>query len=403
MVLYDICIVGAGLWGSSAARHASKPGRKVCLIGPTEPSQEDRRFCEIFASHYDAARAVRKYQGSHHLRSLMTMRTFKALTELEATAGIKLSGELGHIMFGNNIDSVAVPLAKTEGVLLTAEGVRERYPFLDVSQYGDSAMLFVANAGHANPRMIVRAQQQIAAHQGCDIIEDVVEAVQESLEHGQGEPLLQLLTKKGRRLSAKKVLLCTGAFTQLKNLLPPSKKLDLGIDGTFVVKLEVGESDLEKLRAMPTMTSFTDPEWNCYIIPPVRYPDGKYYLKLGPGYQDQRRLNTLKEVKDWFLSQPDPKLVAKYRDLLLSIVKDFTPVSVQADMCVCTRTRTELPYCDMLSPRLGLAVGGYGYGAMLSDEVGRMAARMIAGEENWSQGIPEEALRARFIQTTCSL
>ena len=37
-VLYDVCVVGAGMIGSAAARHVSKsPGLKVCLIGPKEP------------------------------------------------------------------------------------------------------------------------------------------------------------------------------------------------------------------------------------------------------------------------------------------------------------------------------------------------------------------------------
>ena len=37
-IVYDICVVGAGLVGSATAYHASaKPGLKVCLIGPQEP------------------------------------------------------------------------------------------------------------------------------------------------------------------------------------------------------------------------------------------------------------------------------------------------------------------------------------------------------------------------------
>ena len=36
--VYDLCIVGAGLIGAAAARHASaRAGIKVCLIGPEEP------------------------------------------------------------------------------------------------------------------------------------------------------------------------------------------------------------------------------------------------------------------------------------------------------------------------------------------------------------------------------
>lgn len=38
---YDICVVGAGLWGSAAAYHlAANPEIKVCLIGPNEPSEQ---------------------------------------------------------------------------------------------------------------------------------------------------------------------------------------------------------------------------------------------------------------------------------------------------------------------------------------------------------------------------
>lgn len=37
--IYDLCIVGAGMFGSAAARHASaNVGVKVCLVGPEEPS-----------------------------------------------------------------------------------------------------------------------------------------------------------------------------------------------------------------------------------------------------------------------------------------------------------------------------------------------------------------------------
>ena len=34
--LYDLCVVGAGMIGSAAARHASLRNIKLCLIGPSE-------------------------------------------------------------------------------------------------------------------------------------------------------------------------------------------------------------------------------------------------------------------------------------------------------------------------------------------------------------------------------
>lgn len=36
--MYDLCIVGAGMVGSAAAKYASSDNkRQICLIGPNEP------------------------------------------------------------------------------------------------------------------------------------------------------------------------------------------------------------------------------------------------------------------------------------------------------------------------------------------------------------------------------
>ena len=38
---YDLCIVGAGMTGSAAARWATQhPGLRVCLLGPLEPTEQ---------------------------------------------------------------------------------------------------------------------------------------------------------------------------------------------------------------------------------------------------------------------------------------------------------------------------------------------------------------------------
>ena len=51
-VTYDLCIVGAGMIGSAAARHASaRPDIRVCLIGPTEPKVVISSFIDTFRSN----------------------------------------------------------------------------------------------------------------------------------------------------------------------------------------------------------------------------------------------------------------------------------------------------------------------------------------------------------------
>ena len=49
---FDIIVVGAGMFGSSAAKYLSKlsPGARVALIGPTEP--EDRADTDVSQTFY---------------------------------------------------------------------------------------------------------------------------------------------------------------------------------------------------------------------------------------------------------------------------------------------------------------------------------------------------------------
>ena len=134
---------------------------------------------------------------------------------------MQLYTEVGHIFYGQNVNEELTPVAKDLGILLTASEVRDRYPFIDTSQYGDHAYLFPHDAGYINPRLVVAAQQKVARQQGCDIIDEVVESVVETsnqLENGQ---MMEVITKGGATVLAKRVLLCTGVFTELKALLPP--------------------------------------------------------------------------------------------------------------------------------------------------------------------------------------
>ncbi|GFV43355.1 DAO domain-containing protein [Trichonephila clavipes] len=88
MGTYDLCIIGAGMFGSSAARHAStNPSLRVCLVGPNEPTPAEYKKREIFGSYYDEGRIV---LNAEHRPAIQTLakQSIKAFRELE-----KLSGE----------------------------------------------------------------------------------------------------------------------------------------------------------------------------------------------------------------------------------------------------------------------------------------------------------------------
>jgi hypothetical protein len=59
---------------------------------------------------------------------------------------------------------------------------------------------------------------------------------------------------------------------------------DLSLRSQTIAYLEVDSSEAERLTSMPTMV--TGYNWGpidgTYILPPILYPDGKYYLKVRP-------------------------------------------------------------------------------------------------------------------------
>lgn len=70
-------------------------------------------------------------------------------------------------------------------------------------------------------------------------------------------------------------------------------------------------------------------------------------------------------------------------------------ISYHGDWCVITETPTDRPYIDRIHSQLGVAVGGNGYAAKSSDEIGRLAAAMMM-KNQWDSSIPKEAFQVRF-------
>ena len=61
-------------------------------------------------------------------------------------------------------------------------------------------------------------------------------------------------------------------------------------------------SEAARLSTMPTIvTNYTYGQLDgTYILPPILYPDGKYYLKLGHHDKFEDILTTSEAIKDWY-------------------------------------------------------------------------------------------------------
>ncbi|XP_070542986.1 peroxisomal sarcosine oxidase-like [Ptychodera flava] len=398
--LYDLCIVGAGPMGSAAARHATliNPQLKVCLIGPKEP--EDRLACshDVFGSHYDEGRVVTALIADPIWRELAS-RSINRFRDIEERTGIAFFTQSGHLWIGRKSDPRMENVLKItecmgpQALVLDRTMVSEKYPFLSIRQV-DDVLLQTKSAGFVSPRKLVLAQQAAAHSQGCDIFNDVVDKVHE-VDKSDGSKCMMVATLNGHTYLAKRVLLTPGAFIGFRSLLPVGKELDLTLLKQKLAFIELNENDVRRLTNMPAIAWRVELDKTlCYILPPIKYPNGKYYLKIGRRSAEQ--VKTKEEVVEYLKRDPSKVVADKHiLDLLLQLVKDIKVVSTHGDSCITTHTPNGQVYCDMVTPRLGVATAGQGAGVMVSDEIGNMAARMIISG-SWDYDLPRENFRAKF-------
>jgi len=391
---YEFAIVGAGLFGSAAARHLSTLSDSVVLIGPGEP-QSRRDHQGVFASHYDASRLVRGIDPDL-LWATLAKRSIGRYRTIEKESGIDFYQDIGYMMVtpgGLGEDWFNLPamreVATDLGVSiedLTDDDLNKRYPFLNFTP-GSSAVLQPGNAGFINPRKLKAAQQEIASSQGATIIRDVVTRIRR-----QGSQV-EIATGNGTTLRANRVLVATGAYTNASKLLP--RKLDFLIRAAMIMETEV---DAGTQHSYPTtLYAKTDGEEDFWglLMPPIRYDDGRTILKTMDGYYGPRPLQGYEELGNWNRGNGHEDHHPDLQRALREVFPSLSVRSTEFKPCLITDTPSHFPYIDMLDERIGVAAGGNGKSAKSSDEIGRLAAGMLHSG-NWSSSLPQATFTARF-------
>ena len=135
-------------------------------------------------------------------------------------AGYKFYFPCGWLYFSNDTQDFTLQWLQNEVekvdqsvTVLSNEQLKAKYPFLEVPAL--TTGVFLRKAGYINPRVLHKAQQQIAMKHGCQIIDDVVDSI-----HQEPSGHHILITDSGKQIFTQKVLLATGAFTECRNLLP---------------------------------------------------------------------------------------------------------------------------------------------------------------------------------------
>lgn len=368
-------VVGRGMMGAAAARYLALQGEGVAVIGPDEPTDWNNHH-GVFASHYDEARITRTIDPDP-IWARLANRSIARYGEIAAESGIDFYSEVGCLIVGPKrggqdpyVGQVEVA-ARQLGVaveMLSDAALKSRFRYFDFGSDCEG-VYEEKNAGYVNPRRLVEAQSLLAEKAGARVIRRTAVSVRE--EGG----LAIVTTDDGAVYTAERVLVAAGGFSINENLLP--RPLDLKVYGRTVAFFEIPDEDLAAYAGMPSLIHQPDdPTDHIYLLPPVRYPDGKTYLKIG-GDPDDLQLETEPEIRAWF--RRGGRLTT--RDHLRRIISDLVPTLADAPLsmaaCVTSFTPENYPAIGFASDHIAVLTGGCGAAAKSSDEIGRLGAEFI--------------------------
>jgi glycine/D-amino acid oxidase-like deaminating enzyme len=384
---FRFIVVGRGMMGAAAARHLARQTDGIAVIGPDEP--EDRKHHQgVFASHYDEGRITRTIDPDANW-ALLANRSIARYGEIEEESGIRFYAEVGCLVVGperGGTDGYIEDVVRAAGRLnigpdiLGDDDLRSRFPFFAVPS-GSEGVHERHGAGHISPRRLVKAQSLLAENAGARVIKDTVISIRD--EGG----LAAVTTSEGNTYRAEKVLLAAGGFSIAENLLP--KPVDMKVCARTVAFFELDEADARSLAAMPSLIAKArDDVDSIYLLPPIRYPDGRYYLKIG-GDPDDLGLDRESELRAWFRTDGRETVREHLTKMIERLVPGLLPISTSSSSCITSYPPTDYPMISYTaSPRIAVLTGGCGMAAKSSDEIGRLGAELILeGRIKISQGI----------------
>lgn len=150
----------------------------------------------------------------------------------------------------------------------------------------------------------------------------------------------------------------------------------LVVHARTIAFFHVSEPEAKRLAGMPSLAFRWERAGAPYLLPPIRYPDGTWRLKLG-GDPEDRKLTDAAEIGDWFRSGGNPEVRDFLEDGFRGLMPGVAIETVSMEACVTTWTGDGLPEIARLGARVAVATGGNGSGAKCSDELGRRGALAV--------------------------
>ncbi len=377
----DVAVVGAGMLGTSAAKHLALLGVDVVLVGQSEPVDKVGHR-GVFASHYDTARIVRVVDRDPFYAAIAE-RSIARFVEIEAATGIKFFYPVGHVTVSAMADYMAELLSRSEEHDLAVEvlddaELRIRYPGLRFAS-GMRAIVENGTGGYIDPRAFLRAQRAALELAGGSVVDGLVTAVDAS------GVAAELGLEGGRQIRARSVLFATGAFANELQLI--KSRIEITIAEHTVVFGQLNVEDAVSLESMPSLIYKRGDRIgeSVYLTPPIRDSQGRAWMKIGQSV-GRPMPDPDFQLLPWFRSGGD----ADVAEWLLKEMGELFPgvafESFYTDSCVVSQSSSTRPYIDCLPSRskgeapLYTLLAGNGQVAKSADELGRIAAvRLVDG------------------------
>lgn len=375
----EVAVIGRGLIGAAAARHLAEGGISVALIGPGEP--EDRTTSQgPFNSHADEGRITR-IAARQAVWATLGANSIKRYHDIETRSGIGFHHQAGLVVSGSDIGPwLDSGLINGSDIRRVGADEVERATSLHVDPSHETAYEGPP-AGYVNPRRLVAAQTKLVEAAGGVVVDDAVTVL--GWTSGGHE-----VRGAFGSIQADRVLLATGAFGH--NLM--ERQLDVERRPRTILLSEFAEAP-----NVPSLIHEDPPDdrlEGLYWVPPVRFPDGRTYLKIGGSLRSSPLMES-GEMVEWFHSDGDVTEIAALDASLRALLPGTVIRHQTSTPCVITGTTTGYPYVGWVDNGVAVAIGGNGSAAKSSDELGRLAASLFS-EDGWDTGYDAELFEPRF-------
>lgn len=385
----DIIVVGAGVYGVTAALELAKRGHDVSLFDPGPLPHPD-------ASSTDISKAIRMDYGADEFYMALMEVCFERWDAWNAAWDEKLYHPAGFLFMasgemkpgGYEHDSYQLLLKRGHEVeRMTPETLRQRHPAWNADRYPDG--YYNPRAGWAESGRVVAKLIELARGAGVQLREGM--RFERLLE--DGSRVGGIVTADGEAHRADVVVVATGAWTPI--LLPHLQDV-MWVVGQPVYHFKVDNpTDWQPPKFHPWAADIAHSGWYGF---PAKDDGTLKVANHGPGVR---------------VHPDDPRTVpAHYLDMFREFFKETFPALVDAPkigerLCLYCDTWDGDFWIDRDPKREGLVVstGGSGHGFKFAPVLGEIAADAVEGRPNewarrfaWRERGERTTEDARFIE-----